>query len=299
MGNEFYITIDQAGRRIDRLLRTTYPHVSLGAIMKAIRKGEVRLNGEKVSVSTRLEEGQFLQVPWQKNVSESFFHNHAQNETNHSPIETIYKDNHIWVLNKPAGLLTQPNVKNGDSLITRALSELNWTRTDFCPATVQRLDRNTSGLVIIAMSGLTLRVFSEVIRSRNVKKIYYAVVLGDIQNEGEIDAPLLKDPESNTVKIDKDGQNALTRYKKLASIGKFSIVEIELVTGRPHQARVHMSSVGHPILGDKKYGGGNQAARPMLHSYSITLPQDLIIPEELRNKTFVAPIPKDMLCFFN
>jgi 23S rRNA-/tRNA-specific pseudouridylate synthase len=125
------------------------------------------------------------------------------------------------------------------------------------------------------------------------------VVLGDIQNEGEIDAPLLKDPESNTVKIDKDGQNALTRYKKLASIGKFSIVEIELVTGRPHQARVHMSSVGHPILGDKKYGGGNQAARPMLHSYSITLPQDLIIPEELRNKTFVAPIPKDMLCFFN
>ncbi len=297
MGKEFYITADQAGRRVDRLLRTMWPQVPLGAIMKALRKGQVRLDAKKVSADTRLEEGQFLQVPWQEDVP-NIIDSTISQKNKFPPLETLHRDDYVWIVNKPAGVLSQPNLKDGDSLITRALAELSWTRRDFHPATLQRLDRNTSGVVMIAMSGVALRYLSELIRERKIKKSYYAVVLGDIQKEGEVNKPLLKDSENNIVKVNENGQHALTRYKKLASAGQYSTVEIDLITGRSHQARVHMSAIGHAILGDRKYGGGDGAKRPMLHAYSITFPQDAELPENIRGKTFVAPIPNDMERFF-
>lgn len=297
MGKEFYITADQAGRRIDRFLRTMWPQVPLGAIMKAIRKGEVRLDARKAAPDTRLQEGQFLQVPWSDDVPDRVLPERYE-FSSCAPLDTIYKDDYIWIVNKPAGLLTQPDVKGGDSLIMRALAELRWGRSDFRPATVQRLDRNTSGVVIIAMSGESQRCLSQLIRERRIKKIYRTVVAGDIPDSGEIDFPLIKDTGSNTVKIDKSGQSALTRYKKLGGDGRISIVDVELVTGRSHQARVHLASVGHPILGDCKYGDGKGAKRPLLHAYSLTFPDDAVLPENLREKTFTAPLPDDMKVYF-
>ncbi|MEG1641726.1 MAG: RluA family pseudouridine synthase [Synergistaceae bacterium] len=298
MGKELYISKDNEGRRVDRVIRTLWPHVPLGAIMKALRKGEVRLDAKKVSADTRLEEGQFLQVPWDDNNSDSV-NKTKENKKKYPPLATIYKDNYLWIVNKPAGLLTQPDKKGGDSLITRALLELEWERTDFKPSTVQRLDRNTSGIIIIAMSGTAQRHLSELIRERKIKKIYRAVVSGVPESQGEINFPLQKDAESNTVKIDKNGQSALSVYKKLSSREKNSSVEIDLVTGRPHQARVHMSAIGHPLLGDRKYGNGFGAKRPLLHAYSLTFPQDEMLPQNISGKTFVASIPTDMEIFFN
>ena len=153
MPKEFYITKDQEGRRVDRLLRTMWPQVPLGAIMKALRKGEVRLDAKKVSADTRLEEGQFLQVPWSDDAPLGAMAQNSASSAKYPPLETLYKDDYLWIVNKPAGLLTQPDTKGGDSLITRALAELEWTRLDFHPSTVQRLDRNTSGVVIIALCG--------------------------------------------------------------------------------------------------------------------------------------------------
>jgi len=297
MSREFYITSDQSGRRLDRFLRVLWPQVPLGAVMKAIRKGNVRLDAKKASPDTRLEEGQFIQVPWDDDIHSAVVGEHSDAEL--SEIDTIYKDGYVWVVNKPAGLLTQPEAKYGDSLVTRALLELKWSRRDFHPSTVQRLDRNTSGIVLIAMTGLAQRCMSELIRERKIKKIYNAIVSGDIPDNGEIDLPLIKDTEKNIVRTDKNGQSALTRYKKLGGSGKVSIVEIELVTGRSHQARVHMSAIGHPILGDKKYGGDGRAAkRPLLHAYSVTFPDDRRLPENLRNISFKAAIPDDMRKFY-
>lgn len=292
MGKEFYISKDQAGRRIDRLLRTMWPQVPLGAIMKALRKGEVRLDAKKVSADTRLEEGQFLQTPWnddapRENIPAAI----ADMEV--PPLDTIYRDDYVWIVNKPAGLLTQPDSKGGDSLITRALAELKWSRADFHPSTVQRLDRNTSGVVLIAMSGASQRHLSELIRERKITKHYRAVVSGDTPDGGRIEFPLLKDPETNIVKVDKAGQPALSIYKKLSGTGKISVVDIELVTGRSHQARVHLSASGFPILGDMKYGGSG-AKRPLLHAYSVTFPDDAELPDSIRGRTFTADIPSDM-----
>ena len=298
MPKEFYITKDQEGRRVDRLLRTMWPQVPLGAIMKALRKGEVRLDAKKVSADTRLEEGQFLQVPWSDDAPLGAMAQNSASSAKYPPLETLYKDDYLWIVNKPAGLLTQPDTKGGDSLITRALAELEWTRLDFHPSTVQRLDRNTSGVVIIALCGESQRTLSEFIRERKIKKIYRAVVSGETEESGEINLPLLKDSESNTVKVDAKGQNALTRYRRL-SLGKFgSTVEVELVTGRPHQARVHLSAIGHPILGDCKYGSGKGTKRPLLHAFSVSFPNDAALPESLRGLTISAPMPDDMKEFF-
>lgn len=298
MGKSLIITEDQAERRLDRFLRAMWPQVPLGAIMKAIRKGEVRIDGSKAAVDTRLEEGQVLQVPWDDDVrAGAIACRHVGRPL--CSLETLYKDDYVWIVNKPAGLLTQPDIKGGDSLITRALAELGWSRRDFVPATVQRLDRNTSGIVMIAMSGPSLRHLSELIRDRAIKKIYRAVVEGDIDSGGEINLPLIKDASSNTVKIATNGgEPALTRYRKLGKDAAVSAVEVELVTGRSHQARVHLASIGHPIAGDRKYGSKMRFKRPLLHAYSLVFPNDALLPESLRGKMLIARIPDDMAGYF-
>ena len=300
MPKEFYITGDQSGRRIDRLLRNMWPQVPLGALMKAIRTGEVRLDAKKVRPDTRVGEGQFLQVPWNDDRPAERSTKENTPSIIHERLETIYKDDYLWIINKPAGLLTQPDTKEGDSLITRVLAALEWTRGDFRPSTVQRLDRNTSGAVIVALTGPSLRHLSELIRERKIRKIYRAVVEGMTEGSGEIDLPVLKDPVTNTVKIDESGQRALTRYRRIFHGRNWSAVEAELVTGRPHQARVHFAAIGCPIAGDVKYGGDPEMAkRPLLHAYSLTFPNDRELPDDIRGMEFKAPLPKDMEDYFD
>lgn len=298
MPKEFYITKDQEGRRIDRLLRTMWPQIPLGAIMKSLRKGDVRLDAKKVSADTRLAEGQFLQVPWSDDMPLGSMTASTAPTKHYPQLPTIYKDEYLWVVNKDAGLLTQPDTKGGDSLISRALAELNWVRSDFHPSTVQRLDRNTSGAVLIALCGASQRLLSELIRERKISKTYRAVVCGQIPESGEISLPLLKNPQNNTVTVDKEGQNALTKYRRLSFDGKYSAVEIDLITGRSHQARVHMAAVGCPIIGDAKYGDGRGAKRTLLHAYSVAFPDEVKLPQNLRGVTFTAPLPADMEGYF-
>jgi 23S rRNA pseudouridine955/2504/2580 synthase len=298
LGKELYISADHDGRRLDRVLRTLWPQVPLGVIMKAIRKGEVRLDAKKAQPDTRLEEGQFLQVPWDDGLASET--RAVALQKNHFPkLETLYKDDFVWVINKPAGLLTQTDEKGGDSLVTRALAELAWNRADFRPSAVQRLDRNTSGVILVALTGQAQRILSEMIRERLVKKIYWAVVSGELPEHGEVNASLLKDQAANKVVADERGQKALTRFTRLASGGGWSAAELELVTGRPHQARAHMAHIGRPILGDVKYGGSQRdAKRPLLHARKLTFPNDAVLPQELRAKTLTAPLPADMTRYF-
>ncbi|MEG1912053.1 MAG: RluA family pseudouridine synthase [Cloacibacillus sp.] len=298
MSKELVISADNDGRRVDRVLRVLWPQVPLGAIMKAIRTGEVRLNGKKTKQEARLSEGDRLSLPWSDVMRDApAAPAHAARE--YPPLETLYKDDKIWIVNKPAGLLTQPDVKGGDSLITRALAELKWSRADYSPATVQRLDRNTSGAVVIALTGASQRGLAELIRLHKIRKIYHAVVEGQTEPEGRIELPLLKENSTNTVKPDVSGQPALTLYKKISSAGSNCVVEAELVTGRPHQARVHLAAIGHPIVGDTKYGKGSGAKRPLLHAYKLIFPDDASLPAELRKKTITAPLPPDILKYEN
>ncbi len=299
MSKEFHVTEDQEDRRIDRLLRSMFPQVPLSAIMKAIRKGDVRLDAKKASPDTRVKAGQFLQLPWNDDFDRQATEQAQEGKKNYPRLDTVYRDENVWIVNKPAGLLTQPDVKGEDSVYTRIVSELDRQSAGFRLSTVQRLDRNTSGIVIAALSGKFQRLLSELIRERKIEKIYRTVVEGDLPEQGRFDFPLLKDPDTNTVKVDDRGQSALTLYKRLGGGNGLSCAEVRLVTGRTHQIRVHFSAAGYPVLGDRKYGGsaGIRSARMLLHAYRVVFPNDDRLGS-LAGAVFVAPLPNDMVKYF-
>ena len=292
----FKTTPDQADRRLDRVLRGLFRDVPLGAIMKAVRNGGVRLNGARTSVDARLSEGDLVSTPWPMDISPALHQNRLTKQTSEREIKlvTLFRNDDLWCVDKPAGLLSQPDRAGGDSLITRAWELLGWRRRDFRPALIGRLDRNASGVEAIAMNAPALRALSEAMREGNINKIYVAAVWGDTPEEGEIDIPLIKDSRKNIVRAARAGEKglyALTRYKKISG-GKYSLLEVNLLTGRSHQARIHLASAGYPIVGDLKYGsrGTPGMRRIMLHAQKISFSPD-VRPDGLRDLEVVSPLP--------
>ena len=286
------VSRDDDGRRLDRALRSAFKSVTLGEIMKAIRKGAVRINGVRVrDGATHISAGDELIVPWQKDEVI------LPKRTGWGKIGVIFHGENVLILSKPSGILVQPDEPNGDSIITRVWGVLG-TRT---PAAVHRLDRNTTGVIAVALHGDSLRALEELFKARKVRKIYLAVVAGKLPDEITVDAPLLKDSENNTVKVSADGVKAVTKITCLDSDGEYSLARIELLTGRTHQARVHSAHIGHPIIGDRKYGDfhANRLAksvnRPLLHAYELGFPEDIDESlSEIAGKIFTAPIPDDI-----
>ncbi|MBQ7593282.1 MAG: RluA family pseudouridine synthase [Synergistaceae bacterium] len=289
---------DDDGRRLDRTLRSIFKWVTLGEIMKAIRKGEIRINSARVrEPGARVFAGDELTVNWPLREDEKVIKHSAS----WGKIKIIFQGENVLILNKPAGMLVQPDEPNGDSVISRVWGMLG-TKT---PAAVHRLDRNTTGVLAVALHGDALRAMEELFKLRHVRKFYRAVVVGKVPEEIMIEAPLLKDAENNIVKVsDEEGLTAITKCSRLATNGKFSLVELELLTGRTHQARVHMAHIKHPILGDRKYGDFKanrlmkSVTRPFLHAYCLEFPENLHEAlSEIDGKKFTANLPEDMKKF--
>ncbi len=315
-GREICITEDHAERRVDRICRTLYKHVPLGAIMRAIRKGDVRLDGRRTKPDARPAAGQILRVPWEelpekpskgegaretgKRVSQG---NHALR--NVQSVTILYQDEHLLVVDKPWGLLTQPDVKGGDSLITR-IWEMIPARRDFRPVPVHRLDRNTSGILLVALNGSLLRELHALWKEERISKIYRTVVAGNPGKAGEIAEPLWKDERENRVYVDPRGVPALTRYRTLAYDGRFSLLEVELCTGRSHQIRVHLAHRGCPVVGDYKYGDekinkdvrNREIFRPLLHAFRMVFPSMPSPWKNLSERVFICAPPCDFTEFF-
>jgi 23S rRNA pseudouridine955/2504/2580 synthase len=271
-----------------------FREVPLGAIMKGLRDGSVCVNGSKASPGTRLSEHDAVTYPWaaekRPRADEPEF------PRGREKLITLFRNSDLWCVDKPAGLLSQPDRAGGDSIVTRAWAELCWDRRDFRPALIGRLDRNVSGVSAIALNAPALRSLSEAVRGSLVGKIYVAVVSGIAPAEGEISLSLVKDSEKNLVRAALPGEKGLdarTRFRLLEHRGKNSVMEVELVTGRPHQARIHMASIGHPILGDAKYGSrGTRQFRLMLHAHKMSFPDIPELPGTLRGLAVVSPIPQ-------
>lgn len=286
------VSRDDDGRRLDRALRSLYKSVTLGEIMKAIRKGAIRINGVRVKDgAAHISAGDELIVPWAKDEVI------LPKRMGWGKIHVIFQGENVLILNKPANILVQPDTPEGDSIITRVWGVLG-TRT---PAAVHRLDRNTTGVLAVALHGDSLRALEELFKARRVRKIYLAVVNGKLPEEIIVDNPLLKDAENNTVKVSADGVRAVTKITCIDSDGEYSLAKIELLTGRTHQARVHSAHIGHPIIGDRKYGDfhANRAAksvsRPLLHAYELAFPEDVNESlAEIAGKSFIAELPSDM-----
>lgn len=299
MSCKVVITQDHEGRRLDRTIRSIWPALPLSAIMRGLRKGEVRLDAVCAKQpDTRVRCGQELYVPWEEPDSD------RNSVRNWGPVPLIWHGENTLVVNKPPNLLVQPDVKGGDSVITRVWGMLGAAAKSlgFSPAAVHRLDRNTTGALVVALSGEALRELERLFKERLVTKRYLAVVVGKMRGKGLIDAPLVKDEVNNIVHVRGDGKTASTRYQFLDGDEELSLISIELLTGRTHQARVHTAHVGHPILGDRKYGDIEtnrrwkiKAGRPLLHAFELGFPTELPrVLAEVAGKTFRAELPEDM-----
>jgi 23S rRNA pseudouridine955/2504/2580 synthase len=298
---------DSEGMRLDRWLRKIYPTLSQGVIEKLLRLGKIRIDGRKVTSGARIAIGQVVEVPdtidapHHKPSAPKVKSIPALTEQDEQYIESmiLWEDEEVLILNKPAGLATQGGSKTFRHLdgLLSAYGDKKGVRYRL----VHRLDRDTSGVLIIARTNDSATFLGEAFRQGDIKKIYWAIVIGQPRpGQGVINAPLLKGGDGNQEKVavNKAGKPAITHYRTLKGLQRWGITEfawLELSpeTGRTHQLRVHLAHIGCPILGDGKYGGqvATQASRDMhLHARAITLP-DRLTGSTL---TFMAPPPPHM-----
>jgi 23S rRNA pseudouridine955/2504/2580 synthase len=282
------VSEDEADTRLDRFLRRRYPGLTQGALQKLCRTGQVRVDGHRVEASARLSPGQAVRVPPMPAAPEKHAPIVSAADAKEMERMVLHRDDHLIVLNKPSGLATQ-----GGPGITRHLDGmLDALRGEGDrPRLVHRLDRDTSGVIVLARTAGVAAKLAAAFRTREVEKTYWAVVVGHPDpEEGQIDQPLKRVSSAfgeRTVaadRKDKEGQRAYTNYRMLDAAGrKLAWLELQPLTGRTHQLRVHCVSLGTPIVGDAKYAeprdngsGGSYveglADRLHLHARALTLP---------------------------
>lgn len=300
MGQVFAVSTHDEGRRLDKIIRKRWPDLPLGLLMREFRKGHVKVNGRRADFKDKMQTDWQVSVPWDDEPRGP----KAAPAGHGGDIEILYADGQVCIVNKPAGVLSQPDTAGGESVISMAAAALRWKDATFSPTPVHRLDRNTSGVLVLALDGQSLRALNRAWREDDVSKQYIALVSGDAPIAGDVELSLEKDRTNNMVRVVSGGGDyALTRYRKMEGDGEISLLHVELLTGRPHQARVHLASTGHPVLGDLKYGDPEinhkwrqrGVSRPMLHCRTIAF-KDLPEPlKHLSGKHFTAIPPRDFL----
>lgn len=263
---KFVINDNDSGQRVDKFVSKALPELPKSMMYRLIRKKDIKINGKRCEISTRLNAGDILTVYVKDEVAAE--KNHDMSFLEHpSELSIVYEDENVIIVNKPVGLDSHSNGSPmTDTLIDRIKHYLYDKKeflpeneSSFAPALCSRLDRNTCGLLTAAKTAAALRDINEAIRNGNVHKIYHCVTAAPLpKKEDIITAYHKKDESRNLVKISdspEDGFKPIkTGYKVLASKVPLSLVEVTLFTGRTHQIRAHLAHIGAPILGDGKYG---------------------------------------------
>ena len=264
------------GIRLNRWFLREYPALSLGRLQKLLRTKQIKVNGKKAETSTRLIAGQELRLPpLDKEKAESDNKNLSAKDIEYINSMVIFKDNNIIVLNKPSGLAVQGGT-NTKRHIDGLLEALKYEKNEK-PRLVHRIDKDTSGVLLLARNRKYAEILTKAFKDHNIVKTYLALVRGcPEQFSGIIEFPLEKIGER--MEITEEGQKAATEYRVLDNAGKkFALIEAKPLTGRTHQIRVHLESIGIPILGDKKYYGKERinlkefVDKLYLHAYQIDL----------------------------
>lgn len=271
------ITENEKEQRLDRFLTKYLNNTTKTNIFKLIRKKRIKVNGKRAQEKYFLQLGDEVQIYLHEDAINELIKVEEPLSADDVNLDIVYEDDEILVVNKPKGMLTHPDSSEyKNTLATKVQLYLkHLTTRTFKPASIQRLDKNTSGLVIFGKTYDALKRYNLLMREREIKKYYLAVVEGTPKTSGEVKGYLVKNEKENKVTISKhesdESKFAHTRYKCLETNGEYSLVEVELLTGRTHQIRASMAYLGHPIVGDGKYGGKRvgKVRNQLLHAYKV------------------------------
>lgn len=309
---EIIITESEAGGRLDKMLSKYLNEAPKSFLYKMMRKKNITLNRKKCDGSEKLKAQDTIQIFFAEETIEKFSSVKVQ-AVSKKKLDILYEDADVLFINKPAGMLSQKAKDTDESLveylIDYLLSEGKLTKEQLklCrPSVCNRLDRNTSGLVAAGKTLPGLQILSEILKDRSMHKYYQCIVLGEIREKQSICGYLYKDEKTNKVTIYQEpGEGRLliqTEYEPLQISGGYTLLKVTLLTGRTHQIRAHLASIGHPILGDTKYGNlaANKTAKEkfgvscqLLHSWKMVLPPALAEPlTHLSGKEITAPVPE-------
>ena len=298
---QFTVEQSQPGVRLDAFLRARFPGTSRGNWQRLIEAGHVRINGKAAKPTHAPRAGDAIEIhqPEARPVA-------ARPEN--IPLEILFEDKSLLVLNKPAGLVVHPAAGHDAGTLVNALlhhchGSLSGIGGVARPGIVHRLDKETSGCLVVAKNDETHLVLSAQFASREVKKIYHALVCGEpARASGEIHAAIARHPTERkrmAVCAEGAGRQAHTSYRILERLFAATLMEAQIHTGRTHQIRVHFQFLGHPVVGDQVYGAkpnkkvlsltGYAAPRVMLHAYELTF----IHPRTKKTMSFQAPLPAD------
>lgn len=302
------VKADEDGMRLDRWFKAHYPALGHGALQKLLRTGQVRVDGSRAKANVRLEEGQLVRIPPIGDQQRTYKRpGLSKQDAEFIQSLVIYRDDNVIAINKPSGLAVQ-----GGSGTTRhidgMLDGLKFGAEDR-PRLVHRLDRDTSGVLLLARTRKAATVLGQGFKSHEIEKTYWALIVGVPRPmEGSIDMPLIKDGGQGRERVrpaengEKNAQKAITDFAVISEAApQFSWVALRPRTGRTHQLRVHMAAIGHPVVGDQKYGG--EAAHPSgiltqglhLHARLLDLPDPL---QPYKTLGLDAELPEHMAATF-
>ncbi|MBC7792478.1 MAG: RluA family pseudouridine synthase [Clostridia bacterium] len=319
MRRTLVVTEPNAGRRVDALVRRELGNIALAPVMKWLRTGVIRVNGKKAKPAQRLAAGDAIAMP---DTSTPLSNAKADEigillpsvpkpKNKAKPLAVIYEDDDILIVDKPAMLAAHAGTGQLDSLADRVEAYLDAANAavGHKPALAQRLDRGVSGLVLIGKNAKALRLLAESITKDGIRKIYRAIVLGKVADAtGDITVPLRVDDERMgdrpRVHPDPNALPAHTHYKRVEVMNAASLLDVEIHTGRTHQIRAHLRYIGHPLIGDPRYGSPKKDTQALGPSAMTALPQRPAMharlltfehPTRHGTLTFEAPMPADLM----
>ncbi|MDY0399911.1 MAG: RluA family pseudouridine synthase [Bacilli bacterium] len=304
---EILITEQVSNQRVDKFVRKQLNLAPLSFIYKLFRKKDVKVNHHWVTIDYILQSSDVLQIYVTEEQLAEFDKPKPLIKTtfNH---QIVFEDEHLLIVNKPSGILVHGDASEKRKTLANEVlnylygkGEFDPTTKGFTPAPAHRLDRNTGGLVLFAKDLMSLQTLEALFKDKDdIAKYYLALVKGHTPNEGTINSNLSKDSETGTVRVDENGLNAITHYQRLEIIGDYSLLKVQIVTGRTHQIRVHLQSINHPIVGDPKYGDYNLNRKlnrlygfnhQFLYAVEVSF-QDVPKPlKYLSGKTFAVSLP--------
>ncbi len=309
---QFYVQENEAGQRLDKLLAKLLNKAPKSFIYKMLRKKNITLNGKKADGSEKLGVKDEIKL-FLSDETYSLFSEEVQTTAVEHALDIIYEDKHLLILNKPLGILSQKAEKEDISMVEHVISYLLTTNQitreqliSFKPAVCNRLDRNTGGILIAGKSLLGLQEMSRLLKDRSLGKYYLCIVKGKVEKKERIEGYLNKDESKNLVTVHptqtENSEYICTEYEPIAyAEHKYTLLRVKLITGKSHQIRAHLASIGHPILGDYKYGDQKtnhffkvnyDLSSQLLHSYQMVFPEIRGELSYLSGKSFTAELPE-------